>query len=178
MAFAFQRSDSPGRFLWSVFGFVAGASLVFFLDPRRGALRRAKLRDKSFSNMRHAATAVRRRSWDLKNRLNGLYHEQLSRYQHEDISDEILAERVRSQLGRHASHAGLLKVGVENGHVILMGAILQSEVDDLVSRLQQVRGVKSIDSQLEVCGSADELDRYSGRLGAQYKASRPAPSPF
>lgn len=76
----------------------------------------------------------------------------------EQVPDELIAERVRRQLGRpYLRHPGLIDVHVYAGRVLLTGAVLRAEVDDMVERLFQVRGVRGFDSHLHVFDSSEEL---------------------
>src|SRR5437764_5697161 len=81
-----------------------GAGLMFLLDPDMGTRRRAILRDKLISLSRLAAWAADKTSRDLKNRVYGTIASTKSRFAEEDVSDDVLVERVRSQMGRAVSH--------------------------------------------------------------------------
>src|SRR2546423_15513809 len=71
-------------------GFGAGALFAALLDPRRGAARRALIRDKAVSLARKAGVEAVREGRDLSNRTRGLAHEISARRQEEHVSDDIL----------------------------------------------------------------------------------------
>ncbi|MGH7572321.1 MAG: SRPBCC family protein, partial [Gemmatimonadota bacterium] len=66
------------------------------------------------------------------------------------VADDVLAERVRSKMGRHVSHPGAIEVTARWGRVTLRGPILAHELEDLLSAVASVRGVRDIDDRLEV----------------------------
>ena len=65
-----------GSTLGFLTGFLAGGVTVALLDPRRGAARRAMLRDKGFSAVKDAAETASRRTRDLRQRLQGIVYEE------------------------------------------------------------------------------------------------------
>jgi hypothetical protein len=144
-------------------GFGAGAVAMALLDPRRGGARRALVRDKA----RHWALESRQGLMEFRrdaaNRLRGRLYEARARSSEDQVPDDILVERVRAQLGRPVSHPRALEVRAEDGCVVLSGPILASEVAGLISRISRVRGVRSIDSELDVHQSEDIPALQSGR---------------
>jgi osmotically-inducible protein OsmY len=48
------------------------------------------------------------------------------------------------------SHPGALDVQAQDGTVVLSGNILRREVDDLISRVGKIRGVRHVESRLTV----------------------------
>jgi osmotically-inducible protein OsmY len=133
-----------------VAGFILGGVTVALLDPRRGAARRALLRDKALSAVRDAAETGSRRARDLRQRLQGVVYEAKARMSEQDVPDDILIERVRAQIGRPVSHPRAIDVRAESGRVVLSGPILADEADDLIRRISRIPGVRSIESQLEL----------------------------
>src|SRR5689334_6737336 len=107
-------------------GTALGASLMFLLDPRTGKRRRALLRDK----LRHASRIGARRLRSLErvavHELQGAMAR--SAQAAGDVSDELLAERVRSQIGHVVSHPRALRIQVRGGRVTLSGEVLCDEV--------------------------------------------------
>lgn len=144
-----QRAGFPAGVSFFA-GLGLGAIGAMLFDPRRGAARRAYVRDRSLATLRRAAHQAQRRGYDLAQRTKGLLYEAKGRWTEGEVSDEVLAERVRSQIGRPVSHPRALEVTVQNGSVTLAGPILAHEVDDLIERVSRVRGVRSIHSDLEL----------------------------
>jgi uncharacterized membrane protein len=64
-------------------------------------------------------------------------------------ADHTITERVRAAMGRVVSHPRAIEVTARDGRVTLRGPILANEVDDLLACVAGVRGVKSVDNQLE-----------------------------
>ena len=136
---------------WSFLaGLVVGGVTVALLDPRRGAARRAALRDKTISAAGGAADLAVRRGRDLQHRVRGVVYEAKARLSEEEVSDDILVERVRAQLGRPVSHPRAIDVRAQDGCVILAGPILAGEVDDLIRQVSRIGGVRSIRSELDL----------------------------
>ena len=131
-------------------GFGAGVACAALLDPRRGAARRAVIRDKTLSLLRRAGRQAVREGRDLSQRAEGLVHETRARMHEEQIPDDVLVERVRAQIGRPVSHPRAIKVTAVDGVVTLFGPILRSELDELLERVARIRGVRSVRNQLEV----------------------------
>src|SRR6266852_6378392 len=98
-----------------------GAGLMFLLDPDMGTRRRAILRDKLISFTRLAAWAADKTSRDLKNRVYGTVASTRSRFTDTEVSDDIVVERVRSQMGRAVSHPHAIQVTAESGKITLAG---------------------------------------------------------
>src|SRR5688572_14011597 len=115
--------------------FLSGAALMYFLDPRSGARRRAE----AVSRGRHIGGGIRRAGakgiYDLKNRAFGVISEARHLLQNEEVSDEVLHDRVRSALGRLTSHPGALSVAVRGGNLTLRGAILSDEAEGCLRAL-------------------------------------------
>ncbi|MGH9792173.1 MAG: BON domain-containing protein, partial [Candidatus Acidiferrales bacterium] len=82
------------------------------------------------------------------NRARGLAAETRSRFSHQPPSDEVLAERVRSKLGRNTSHPGAIGVSVNDGIVTLRGDVLQPEVRDVMSCVYSLRDVADVHNEL------------------------------
>jgi hypothetical protein len=130
-------------------GIGIGVVLMYYLDPDRGARRRKLLADQMRSLMSHSDTVLGKTSRDLRNRTCGLVAETRARLSGDTPDDVVLVERVRSAMGRVFSHPSAIEVAAENGRVTLRGLILAHQVGDLLSTVSSVRGVRSIDNQLE-----------------------------
>jgi uncharacterized membrane protein len=140
-----------------------GAGLMYVFDPLVGRRRRAWVRDKVTRFMHKTATAIDVTSRDLKNRAIGLASQTKSLFAKEDTSDEVLSERVRSELGFLVSHPSSIAVTAEDGKVKLSGPIVESEVDGLLKRVSSIRGVKSVENRLDVHQSGASVPGLQGR---------------
>jgi hypothetical protein len=138
------------RAAWLALGAGLGAAAYALLDSRRGAARRAMLRDKASSRVRRLGKGVRGRWLDARMRLRGVAHEWNARFREREVEDEILEQRVRSRLGRAVSNPSALLVKALDGSVEISGPILAHEVPALREALLDVRGVKGVFEQLEV----------------------------
>jgi BON domain-containing protein len=126
-----------------------GVGLMYFLDPERGRRRRALVRDK-MAHAAHAGTdafgAFRR---DVSHRLAGVGARARDALHGGVVDDSVLVERVRSRMGRVVSHPHAINVDAADGCVRLRGSILQSELPGLMQTIARVRGVRSIDNNLQ-----------------------------
>lgn len=138
-------------------GIGLGAALMYMLDPDRGSRRRALVKDKITSAANKTPDALGATSRDLTNRARGLVASVKSIFTSADASDEVIVQRVRSQIGRVISHPGSIEVTANQGRVTLGGPILASETNDLLSTVRKVRGVKDVDNQLEVHEQAGNI---------------------
>src|SRR5688500_2361984 len=127
---------------------VLGGTIAFLLDPQSGRRRRAHAKDKLFHLMRAAACGVEVAARDLSHRSRGLFRELSGRFNEEEVSNDVLAERVRSELGRVCSHPSAIQFLAEDGCVELKGPILKREARHVLSHVQKVRGVEEIDDDL------------------------------
>jgi BON domain len=148
-----------------------GAGLMFLLDPDMGTRRRAILRDKLISFTRLAAWAADKTSRDLKNRIYGTVASTKSRFAVIPVSDDVLVDRVRSQLGRAISHPHAIQVTAKDGSVTLNGDILSGELDVLIQSVSAVKGVKQVDNRLRTHEEPGDISSLQGghtRRGSQY----------
>jgi hypothetical protein len=134
----------------------AGAIATFFLDPEQGRRRRAIARDKLSSGLRQAAESSQALAEDLRNRSGGLVARARRGLEPRPVSDEKLAERVRSRLGRvrsrtgpWVSHPGSIDVQVLQGEVTVSGPVLEAEAGSLLSAVRRTPGVKDVVDRLE-----------------------------
>jgi osmotically-inducible protein OsmY len=146
--------SGKGKFIG---GLLAGLGLAYLLDPDRGARRRALVRDKAISAGNKVAGDVGGAAADLRNRMRGTAAEVRARFAGEEVSDEILHERVRSAIGRVVSNAGAVTVTARDGRVTLQGPVLERELDDLLRAVRKVPGVRDVVNELEVHPGADKV---------------------
>lgn len=130
----------------------AGAAAMYFLDPQRGRARRHYLIDQAQHILRETGTVCRRTGQDLINRLQGTAYEASSRFRAVNpASGEQLVQRVRSELGHVISNPMQVQLMADaNGAVTLYGRVPASEVDRLLSTVNNVRGVTQIVNRLDV----------------------------
>jgi uncharacterized membrane protein len=127
----------------------AGALAAHFLDPQQGRRRRAVLRDKVMSRLGELDEAGRVIAQDLHNRTQGTLVDLGHRVGAEEVTDEVLVERVRAKLGRVVSHPGAIEVAARQGVVTLRGPVLKREVKRLMQAVWAVPGVHGVEDRLE-----------------------------
>jgi hypothetical protein len=150
-------------------GLGLGTGLMYLLDPDRGMRRRALLRDKGAWALRKTGDCIEVTAHDLRNRAQGITHIHSSS---EPVDDRIVAERVRSKLGRVVAHPGAIEVNALNGAVTLSGPILVEEMSELLKCVNGVRGVKQVINNLEAHEQADNHPALQGgreRQGAHFE---------
>ena len=145
-------------------GFAAGAGVLFWLDPRSGARRRAEVGQQATHASRQAGEAAGKTARDLANRARGLLAA-LRAWRERAVDDVVLAERVRAKLGRYSSHPGAIEVACEGGRVELKGDILASEADEVLDAAACVRGVSAVDDDLRRHKTADAVPALQGGAG-------------
>jgi len=139
----------------AVAGIATGATLMYLLDPDRGRRRRALLRDKVTRAAHVGADAIGVAGRDLSHRTAGAAARLQRAVVHEPVDDDVLAERVRAQLGRYVSHPRALEVSASGGVVTLRGPILQAEVSRLLRAIERIRGVREVSPELEEHATRD-----------------------
>jgi len=170
-ASAGRASDSTRRYstmnrgstaLGLLAGAGAGAAAMYFLDPDRGARRRALVADKAKSAIDQLPKAVRVTKKDIENRAHGLWAEAQHLFSSDEVPDEIVEERVRSKMGRIVSHPHAIKVTCSNGNVTLAGPIFKGEAPRLLRCIRSVQGVQSVDNKLDIRDSAEGMPALQG----------------
>lgn len=142
-----------------------GAGAMFLLDPDCGRRRRALARDKLVRATRKTRDAAGAVSRDVSHRTSGVVARLRSQYDDEVVDDEIVAERVRSALGRYVSHPGSIDVSVNDGRAILQGPVLTAEVDPLLRHVARVRGVRDIENRLSLHDEPGDVPGLQGGRG-------------
>ena len=147
-----------------------GAALMYIFDPDRGKRRRALLRDKVEATGNKLSDKVEKMGRDLSNRAYGVVAETKSIFQPDEVTDDVLVDRVRSRLGRIPAHISAFDLAAKDGVVTLRGQILADEVPKVLRAARFVRGVKDIDNQFEVHETAGNVPALQGTpqpLGAR-----------
>ncbi len=148
---------------WSFLGGLgAGAALMFLLEPT-ARRRRAIARDKAASAARRLGRFSVKAARDLANRSSGVVAEIGARFGEDRPTGEILAQRVRSRIGRAVSDPGAIVVLVDDGRVRLRGPVLAGEVDGLMRAAGRVRGVREVANELEVHQVPGNVPALQGR---------------
>jgi BON domain len=130
-------------------GAAIGVGLMYFADPRMGRRRRALVGDQLVRARRTLNRSALITSRGLTNRARGLMAEMRACLRSGEVSDEVLEARVRAELGFLVSHPSAIEVTTEYGHVTLSGPLLASEVKQVLKGVFSVRGVTSVDNQIE-----------------------------
>jgi uncharacterized membrane protein len=143
-------------------GIGLGTGLMYYFDPDLGRRRRAQVRDQMVHLLNQLDDAVGVLSRDLTHRAEGLGAEAASLLASQHPSDKVLADRVRSKLGRMVSHPRALEVSVRDGRVTLSGPILAHEVGRLLHSIRAVPGVTDVENQLEVHQHPGDLPALQG----------------
>jgi hypothetical protein len=145
-----------------------GAIGMYFLDPDRGARRRAFIRDKTIRLTRRTRESASALGSDLQNRAHGMIAEMRARLSREAVDDRRLEARVRAELGRVCSHPKAITVFASGGHVTLSGPILAAERAGVLRAVGSVRGVREVTDALEP-------HEQPGSIPALQGAGRPRP---
>jgi hypothetical protein len=150
-------------------GAFVGAAIAYWLDPQRGARRRALVRQKVRHAGLQASETAEACARDLSNRGLGMLamaRNRLTdlgdRFRGREVDEEVLAERVRSKLGRLCSHPGAVEVACREGVVELRGPVLSSEHGRVLRGVSRVLGVREVDDDLEVHETPGDVAALQG----------------
>ena len=143
-------------------GAATGSAAMFLLDPNGGRRRRALVRDQATRATRKSRAALDATARDVANRTGGVVAATKGRLSDEAVNDARLVERVRAKLGRVCSHPRAIDVTAHDGHVTLRGPILSAEVKAVLARSSAVRGVRSVDNELEPHETAEGIPALQG----------------
>jgi osmotically-inducible protein OsmY len=166
------QEKSMNRKWTIVSGVGLGAALMYLLDPDKGRRRRALLRDRAVHVFHKTADGLYYASRGVAQRAEALSARTRSLLTQCWVSDEVLAERVRSRIGHVVSHPGAIEVTAEDGRVILAGPILAGEVEELLTSVSRVPGVTGLENRLEVHEEAGHVPALqSGRSEVPAEAS-------
>ena len=142
-----RRRQTPGAGLLLA-GAGLGATAGFLLDPAQGKRRRHMLGDRAVRSLHVTTDASETVGRDVANRMKGIAASATSPLRGHDNSDQALVARVRTQLGRVASHPSSVFVLAEDGNVTLSGPVPIGEADRIIGAVQSVQGVTSVDNAL------------------------------
>jgi uncharacterized membrane protein len=144
-----------------------GAGLMYLMDPISGKRRRAFTRDQMTHLAKETDRLVGQTGRDLRNRYEGVVAEVKRFWTHEDVSDVLLADRVRTALGRVISHPRSVEVSAEHGWITLSGPVLASEERRLLHRIRRVPGVRGVENKLEIYRSTAHISGLQGGVPRQ-----------
>ncbi|HEU4427523.1 MAG TPA: SRPBCC family protein [Myxococcota bacterium] len=152
-------------------GFGLGAGFMYFLDPQVGRRRRARARDELAHALSRGADALDKTARDLAHRTSGIIARTRGALRPSALppGDDVLAQRVRTRLGRLVSHAHAIDVEASDGRVTLRGPILRAESGALVRAVRRVAGVREVVNALDEHaqpGSVPALQGGGGRRPA------------
>ena len=157
-----RRRTSFTSFLALLFAAGIGVALMYLFDPQMGKRRRALIRDQFVRAGNKAGDTFSATQAEVSHRAKGAVMEARQRVSRGPISDEMLVERVRAQLGRASSHPRSIVVTAHDGIVTLSGPVLADEVVALLARVRSVPGVQDLDNQLEVHEQAGRVPGLQG----------------
>jgi osmotically-inducible protein OsmY len=157
-----QRKDAEMNVLSFLRGVGVGAGLMYFCDPNRGRYRRSLVRDQLVSLAHDMDRFWDAACCDLQNRFEGAVAEAGHLVGGEPVSDDVLARRVRSQMGRCITHPHNIAVEADRGRVTLRGPILSREAEGLIRCVRMVRGVTGVRNELELHEQAGDLPALQG----------------
>jgi hypothetical protein len=140
----------------------AGAGLMYLLDPDLGNRRRALVRDQLVRARHLTEDAMDATSRDVRNRARGVVAELRSRLVPEDVTDDVLHERVRARLGQTVRYARSIETFVADGVVTLRGPVLADDVARVVRRVGQVPGVRAVENRLDVHAEPGDVPGLQG----------------
>ena len=154
-----RASNSP---LALLAGIGLGAALMYFFDPDRGTRRRHLASDQTGRSLRKMARRFRDQAGSARNHVRGTAVELGARFRDEQIDDDVLVSRVRAELGHHVRHTSAIEVTATDGSIVLSGPVLANELDDVVRTAAAVRGVRGVESRLDVRQSAGNTPALQG----------------
>ena len=152
----------------------AGAGLMYLLDPKHGRRRRELLVEKGARVSRIVGRGVNTTARDIGHRMQDVVSKGARVFRMEEITDNTLAERVRSHIHRFVRNSGAIKVEVGNGAVKLSGPILQDEYRPLLKKIQSISGVRFVDDRLTPRWPSDSEWRITRSKGVFWSPLRRA----
>ena len=140
-----------------------GAGLMYLADPQEGRRRRARLRDAVVHTAHTVQAAANTASRDVEQRVVGVAaRARASLVEKPTPTDEVLAARVRTRVGRLVSHPGAIDVTATSGRVTLSGEVFEAEVDQLINGVRGIPGVTVIENHLEPHVEAGDISALQG----------------
>jgi hypothetical protein len=139
-------------------GLAIGSLVMYFLDPRAGASRRAVARDKVGSTSNRSVEQAGKRLRHLRNQVQGFFASSANWLQNTNPGDDTkIAGRIRSRLGRVTPYVHSVAVDVHGGVVTLSGRVPEPDIERVLSETRHVFGVREVIDHLargEASGAA------------------------
>lgn len=147
-----------GRWSMTLAGlYGAGALTMYFLDPQRGKRRRTDVKDAFVHSGTQVRKFARRFGRDFEHRVKGVVAETENLFHHEQVSDNVLEQRVRTALGRAVSHPHAIDVSCIDGSVALSGWVRADEMESLNHAVEGIRGVVDVTTFLSTTNRPDYI---------------------
>lgn len=159
--FSGNQTSKQNVFIFTC-GALIGATCAYLADPQRGKARRAYLLNRSKGVSNRLTNSAGQYAKIAANIVKGTFYEAKAKLSNESVTDQKLVERVRSQIGRLVLRPKEIRITASNGIVCIKGPIIQSDMEDLVSGIRKVNGVKGIDNQLSVYSDASNMPELEG----------------
>jgi hypothetical protein len=151
-----------------------GAGVMYLVDPQEGRRRRARLRDAVVHGSHTVEGAVGTASRDIENRFVGLAARAVAALSERPApTDDALAARVHTRIGRLVSHPGAIEVKAKSGRITLSGPVFEAELEQLVGGVRGVPGVTEVENQLEPHAQAGDIPALQGPGPLRIHAARP-----
>jgi uncharacterized membrane protein len=147
----------------------AGAGLAYLLDPASGRRRRKVIADKfvhAYNKTIEGADATGR---DVANRSRGIFAGLRSLFASAAAPDHVVEDRIRSRLGRVASHPRAIQVEVVMGCATVSGQVPPGELSPVLKTVWHTPGVYGVTNHLQ-CAQPGTTPALQG------EGRRPAPS--
>lgn len=144
----FWNGSSKGNSTRVWMSLLAGAGLMYLLDPAAGRRRRAMIRDKVVRASHVVGKKAGQTARDWSNRVKGAAAK--TRRAPKALTDDVLAERIRARLGRLVKDPGAVEVSVDQGAVELLGRLPALEAERLVHAVGRLRGVRNVQNHLDI----------------------------
>ena len=146
---------SSGHMIGSL-GLAAG--LTYLFDPEMGRRRRALIWDQAVHaahNLR--AVTLTKASGVRQRRLQGPSKKPDHSHHHEILSDQALAARVHSRLGRLVTYPSAIEVRVQGNQVTLSGPISKRDARRVLAGVRRISGVTEYVDHLERHADKEQL---------------------
>ncbi len=154
-----------------------GAGLMYYFDPDRGRRRRALVRDQFDHQLHQLDTLSRKAGRDTRNRAQGLVAEGRALLTSDHAPDRVIAERIRSAIGRVVTKPSDIQVSVLYGQATVSGPILPDEVEPLLDTVASTRGVIGVVDHLQPHYGSDTLSAPLHDRVQRRRSARPDPIP-